>query len=214
MPTTSIRSAIAPSAYLPEPEHPFSPLGRQNLRYDVGRSEVPSRDVFHGNPRDSYSYRNPRFAKGRGKGKLSKGRGMRNNNPKDWDETQTVVPEFGEHPGIPFYTVFSLLTESSQFRVGTVQAFVTSSVPGQGQLLQHLEIQQIRMRAHPTDIGPDGQVTAEAVTNYRKAQLAIQEVRRSVQRFVIIDENNQPVDLRGNSTQGQLPSDPYRLMED
>ncbi len=42
MPTTSIRSAIAPSAYLAEPENPFSPLWRQNLRYDVGRSEVPS----------------------------------------------------------------------------------------------------------------------------------------------------------------------------
>ncbi len=46
MPTTSIRSAIAPSAYLTEPEHPFSPLGRQSLRYDVGRSEVPSQDDF------------------------------------------------------------------------------------------------------------------------------------------------------------------------
>ncbi len=88
MPTTSIRSAIAPSAYLAEPEHLFSPLGRQNLRYDVGRSEVPSQDDFYGNPRDSYSYPNPRFAKGKGKVKPSKGRGMRNANPKYWDETR------------------------------------------------------------------------------------------------------------------------------
>jgi hypothetical protein len=70
------------------------------------------------------------------------------------------------------------------------------------------------MRAHPSDVGPDGQVTAEAVTNYRKAQIAIHDVRRSVQRFVIIDETNQPVDLRGNSIQGRLPSDPYHLLED
>ncbi len=35
-----------------------------------------------------------------------------------------------------------------------------------------------------------------------------------MRRFVIIDENNQPVDLRGNSIQGRLPSDPYRLLED
>jgi hypothetical protein len=128
---------------------------------------------------------------------------MRNANPKDWDETQTVVPEFGGKPGIVFYTVSSLLTETCQYRVGTVQAFDISSVPGQAQLLHHMEIQQIRMRAHPTNISPDGQVTAEAVTSYRRAQLAIQEVRRTVQRFVIIDENNQPVDLRGNSIQGR-----------
>jgi hypothetical protein len=39
MPTTSIRSGIAPSAYLAEPEHPFSPaFRRQNLRYDVSRN--------------------------------------------------------------------------------------------------------------------------------------------------------------------------------
>jgi hypothetical protein len=79
---------------------------------------------------------------------------------------------------------------------------------------QHLEIQQLRMRAHPSDVGPDGQVTADAVSSYRRAQLAIHEVRRSVQRFVIIDENNQPVDLWGKSIQGRLPSDPYHLMED
>ena len=72
MPTTSIRSGLAPSAYLAEPEHPFSPLGRQNLRYDVGRSELPSQDDFYGNPRDSYGYHSSRFAKGKGKGKLSK----------------------------------------------------------------------------------------------------------------------------------------------
>ncbi len=84
MPTTSIRSGIAPSAYLAEPEHPFSPLiRRQNLRYDVSRSEVPSQDDFYGIPRDSYSYHNTRFAKGKGKGKLPKGRGTRNANPKD-----------------------------------------------------------------------------------------------------------------------------------
>ncbi len=111
-------------------------------------------------------------------------------------------------------TVNNLVAENCQYRVKSTQAFEISSVPGQGQLLQHLEIQQIRMRAHPSDVGPDGQVTAEAVTNYRKAQIAIQEVRRSVLRFVIIDENNQPVDLRGNSIQGRLPSDPYHLMED
>jgi hypothetical protein len=132
MPTTSIRSAIAPSAYLAEPEHPFSPLGRQNLRYDVGRSELPSRDDFYGNPRDSYSNRNSHYTKGKGKGKLPKSRGMRNANPKDWDETQTIVPELGENPGISFYTVASLMTETCHYRVGTVQAFVTSSVPGQG----------------------------------------------------------------------------------
>jgi hypothetical protein len=56
---------------------------------------------------------------------------MRNANPKDWDETQTVVPEFGGNPGIVFYTVSSLLTETCQYRAGTVQAFETSSVPGQ-----------------------------------------------------------------------------------
>ncbi len=161
MPTTSIRSAIAPSAYLVEPEHPFSPLRRQNLRYDVSHSEVPSQDDFYGNPRDSYSYHNSRFARGKGKGKLSKGRAMRNANPKDWDETQTVIPEFGGKTGIVFYTIPSLLTETCQYRVGAVQAFVTSSVPGQGQLLQHMEIQQIRMRAHPTDISPDGQVSSD-----------------------------------------------------
>jgi hypothetical protein len=53
-------------------------------------------------------------------------------------------------------------------------------------------MQQIRMRAHPTDISPDGQVTAEVVANYRRAQVAIYDVRRSVQRFVIIDESYHP----------------------
>ncbi len=72
MPSTSIRSAIAPSAYLAEPEHPFSPLVRQNLRYYVSRSEVLSQDDFYGNPCDSYNYRNPRFAKGEGKGNFPK----------------------------------------------------------------------------------------------------------------------------------------------
>jgi hypothetical protein len=132
MPTTSIRSAIASSAYLAEPEHPFSQLMRQNLRYDVGRSEVPSQDDFYGNPRDSYSYRNPRFAKGKGKGKLSKGRGMRNANPKDWDETQTVVPEFGEHPGITFYTVSRLLTETCQNPGGNCPSFRNKFRPWTG----------------------------------------------------------------------------------
>ncbi len=139
---------------------------------------------------------------------------MRNVNPKDWDDTQTVVPEFGERQGISFYTIPNLLTETCRYRVGTARAFVTSSVPGQAQLLQHLEIQQIKMRAHPKDIGPDGQVTAEAVANYRKAQVASYDVRRSTQRFVVINENDQPVDLKGNPIQGRLPSDPYRLVED
>jgi len=70
------------------------------------------------------------------------------------------------------------------------------------------------MRAHPTDIGPNGQVTAEVVANYRRAQLAIYDVRRSSQRFVIIDENNQAVDIHGHSIQGRLPADPYPLLED
>jgi hypothetical protein len=216
MPTTSIRSGIAPSAYLAEPEHPFSPaFRRQNLRYDVSRSsEVLSQDDFYGTPRDSYSYCNTHFAKGKGKGKPPKGKGTRNANPKVWDETQTIIPEFGEKLGIEFYTLNSLPTEACQYRVGSARAFETSSVPGQGQLLQHMEMQQIRMRAHPTDFGPDGQVTAQVVANYRRAQLAIYDVRRSVQRFVIIDENNQPVDLNGNSVQGRLPADPYHLMED
>jgi hypothetical protein len=137
-----------------------------------------------------------------------------NTNPKDWDETQTVIPEFGVNEGVSFYTIKNLMAENCQYRVRNTQAFVTSSVPGQGQLLQHLEIQQIRIKAHPSDVGPDGQVTAEAVTNYRTAQRAIHEVHRSVQRFVIIDETNQPVDLRGKSIQGRLPSDPYHLLED
>jgi hypothetical protein len=120
------------------------------------------------NPRDSYSYRNTHFAKGKGKGKPPKGKGMRNASPKDWDETQTVIPEFGEKQGISFYTIPSLLTETCHYRVGTVRAF--DRISGH---LQHWEEQQVRMRAHPSDVGPDGRVTAEAVSNYRRAQLAI-----------------------------------------
>ncbi len=41
-------------------------------------------------------------------------------------------------------------------------------------------------------------MTAEAVANYRKAQVAIYDVRRSTQRFVVINENDQPVDLKRN----------------
>jgi hypothetical protein len=97
MQTTSIRSAIAPSAYLAEPENPFSPLWRQNPRYNVGRGEVLSQEDYYMNPRDSYSYRSAHFAKGKGKGKPPKGKGMRNANPKDWDDSQKSFPNSGKN---------------------------------------------------------------------------------------------------------------------
>jgi hypothetical protein len=85
------------------------------------------------------------------------------------------------------------------------QAVVKSTVSGH--LIQYLETQQIQMRANPSDLDQGGNPTDEVVMNYNSAQRAIHEVRLSVQRFVIMNEDNRAVDLRGNSIQGRLSAD-------
>jgi hypothetical protein len=89
-PSTSGTFASAPSA-LP---------GQQRLLYDVNRSDLPTQDEFYGNPRNNARYNTGRS---KGKGKLSKNKGMRNVTPIDWDPNMTTIPEFGSSLGITFF---------------------------------------------------------------------------------------------------------------
>ncbi len=70
------------------------------------------------------------------------------------------------------------------------------------------------MRANPSDLDQGGIPTDDVVINYTRAQRAFHEERQSVQRFVIMDEDNRAVDLRGTPLQGLYPTGPYRLLEE
>jgi hypothetical protein len=140
-------SAPASSAYMAEP------VGRQNLRYDVSRTEVPSKDDFYGIPRSNN--RNARSVtdrtKGKGKGNPFNSKGTRNANPKDWDADQVIIPEFRINLGIKFYTVNNLGTEGmSNYPVRNHPAFFRSITPGNP--IQYLHNQQVKMRINPSDL--------------------------------------------------------------
>jgi hypothetical protein len=140
---------------------------------------------------------------------------------------QLVIPEFGAAQGISFYTVNNLLTEGvSTYEVRNPTAFVRSITPGHP--IKYLDNRQIRMRTNPSDLNQDGtpihNMTPSDLNQdgtpihnmifyYNSALRAIYEVRQSVQRLQLVEENGRIVDLRGIPIPNGYPTDPHHLLE-
>jgi hypothetical protein len=72
------------------------------------------------------------------------------------------------------------------------------------------------MRTNPSDLNQDGTPIHNMIFHYNSALRAIHEVRQSVQRFQIMEENGRivDVDLRGTPIPNGYPTDPHSLLEE
>ncbi len=124
-----------------------------------------------------------------------------------WDKACTVIPKFGAQLGIIHYAICAHL----QYAVKTTRPFETTSL-NPGQRIRMIDTTLVRERMKPRQ-SPDQNV----VLVYYKALDAIYSVNRSIDYYLLIDDNTKRiVDLNKKamgSSRGQNP-DTHGLLEE
>jgi hypothetical protein len=207
------QTAFTESAHFGGPQNSYTPIGRQSGEYEISTEDPLSLYDITSDP--TWKGRNrfaPNKGKGKARGKGSKGgRGKMSASSPYWDEACTVIPKFGAQLGIIHYAICDLKMPHLQYAVKETRKFETTGL-NPGQRIRMIDTTLVRERLKPGQF-PDQHL----VLVYFKALDAIYSVNRSIDYYLLLDDNTKPiVDLNKNavgSSRGQNP-DTHGLLEE